>query len=74
MNTMQLQVKRPGRKPTNTAAFGKIASAGKKQITILKKEWKLKVPPGAHILRKYLKAEYKVNSLENGKGWIIKKT
>ncbi len=61
-----------GRKRINQPAFDKIKAAGKKEVIITKKEWNLATPPGAHILRKYLKDEYKVQSLVEG-GWVIKK-
>lgn len=68
-----MEVKRKGRRPTNSRAFEKIRQAGRKEVVISRREWKLVVPPGAHILRKYLKAEYTVRSLVGDKGWVVKK-
>lgn len=68
-----MEVKSKGRKQTNVKAFEKIRAAKKNKIIIFKSEWKLVTPPGAHILRKYLKAEYVVQTLANDKGWVIKR-
>lgn len=68
---MSLEVKKKGRPRTNEEAFIRIARAGFKKVIIKKKEWKLATPPGAHLLRKYLKNEYKVNSLADNSGWIV---
>lgn len=68
-----MEVKKKGRKPTNEAAFQKIKNAGSKEVVLLRSEWKLATPPGAYNLRQYLKAEYKVESLTNDRGWVIKK-
>lgn len=72
-NTLTMEVKRKGRKPINDLAFKKIKDAGKKEIHISAKEWKLVTLPGAYILRQYLKAEYKVQTTIDDKGWVIKK-
>lgn len=68
-----MEVKRKGRKPINSKAFDKIRAAGKKEVYISAKEWNLVTPPGAYILRKYLKAEYQVKTTIDDKGWMIKK-
>lgn len=68
-----MELKKKGRKPLNLVAFNKIVAAKKAEVFISRKEWKLVTPPGAHILRKYLKMEYKVQSLANNKGWVIKR-
>ncbi len=68
-----METKKVGRKRINQPAFDAISAAGKKEIVIMKKGWKLVTPPGAHILRKYLKREYKVSTLANGRGWVIKR-
>ncbi len=73
MTLMKPKVKGPGRKPINSLAIDKIAKAGVKEILITRKEWRLVVPPGAHILREKLGCEYHVSSLEDNTGWIIKK-
>ncbi len=70
---MQIQTKSPGRKPINLPALTKIANMSGKEVIIKKKDWKLVVPPGAHILRQKLGHEYEVKSLEDGSGWLIKK-
>lgn len=71
---MSLEVKKKGRPRTNEEAFMRIARAGFKTVVIKKKEWKLATPPGAHLLRKYLKNEYQVHSLADNSGWIVKMT
>lgn len=68
-----METVKKGRRPLNTKAFEKIRAAGKKRIIITRKEWKLVTPPGAHILRKYLKAEYEVRTLVDGEGWLVKR-
>lgn len=67
------KLKPKGRKRTNQAAFDIILAAGKKEVVIMKKEWKLATPPGAHLLRKYLKHEYRVRTIEGDIGWVIKR-
>lgn len=69
-----MQVKKKGRKPINDRAFTKIREAGRKEVLVTRKEWKLVTPPGAYILRKYLKAEYQVQTLIDDSGWVIKRT
>lgn len=66
-----METKKAGRKRINQPAFDKIAKAGKNEVVIKRKEWNLVTPPGAHLLRKYLKREYKVMSLMDGTGWLI---
>lgn len=69
-----MKTKPKGRKLINTAAFNKISSIDiGKSIIMQRKNWKLVVPPGAHILRKYLRREYEVRSLIGDSGWIIKR-
>lgn len=69
-----MKTKPKGRKPINTAAFNKISSIDiGKSIIMQRKNWKLVVPPGAHILRKYFRREYEVRSLIGDSGWIIKR-
>lgn len=68
-----MEVKKSGRKPINLEQFLRIKKAGSKKIIVLKRDWKLATPPGAWILRKYLKAEYTVQSLLDNTGWVIKK-
>lgn len=65
------KVKAKGRKRTNQAAFDMILEGGKAKILVLKKAWKLKTPPGAYLLRKYLGKEYEVRTLEDNSGWIV---
>lgn len=67
-----MEVKPKGRKRTNQAAFDVILKAGRKPVDIKKKDWKLATPPGAFILRKYLKREYEVRTLADDSGWRIK--
>lgn len=62
-----------GRRRINQAAFDRIEKAGSKPVVVLKTAWKLAIPPGAHILRKYLKTEYEVATLLSGKGWLVKR-
>ncbi len=69
----QFETKSKGRRRLNQVCFNKILAAGKEQIMITKKEWKLETPPGAHILRKYLKKEYKVATLKDESGWLVKR-
>lgn len=66
------KVKSKGRKRMNQKAFDTILAAGRKKVVIMKKEWKLATPPGAHLLRKYLKKEYKVQTIEGDIGWVIR--
>ncbi len=66
-----MDIKKRGRKRINQAAFDAILAAGKNEIIIKKKNWKLVTPPGSHLLRKYLKKEYRVNTLANDSGWIV---
>jgi hypothetical protein len=66
-----MDVKKKGRPRTNDEAFMRIVRAGNKKTVVKKKEWKLATPPGAHILRKYLKREYKVETLADDSGWLI---
>lgn len=68
-----MEVKRKGRKRTNQAAFDLIEAAGSKPVVVKKKAWKLATPPGAHILRKYLKREYEVRTLKDESGWLVKR-
>lgn len=68
-----MEVVKKGRKRTNTKAFEKISAGGKETVIISTKEWKLATPPGANILRKYLKKEYVVRTLADGTGWVIKR-
>ncbi len=67
------ETKGPGRKPINLPALTKIANMPGKEIIIRRKDWKLVVPPGAHILRQKLGREYEVASLKDDSGWLIKK-
>lgn len=67
-----METVKKGRRRINQAALDRIKEAGRDRIIIQKKDWKLKTPPGMHILRKYLKAEYRVQSLVAG-GWVVKK-
>lgn len=68
-----MEVKKKGRRRINSKAFEKIGAAGKDTIFINKKEWKLATPPGAHILRRYLKKEYKVQTAADNSGWVVKR-
>ncbi len=68
-----MEVKKKGRRRTNEAALLKIQQAGNKRVAILRKEWKLATPPGAYLLRKYLKKEYEVRTLEDNSGWLIQR-
>jgi len=62
-----------GRPRMNQKAFDKILAAKKGEVIITNKEWKLATPPGAHLLRKYLKTEYIVRTVAGKKSWLIKK-
>ena len=68
---MKQQTKKSGRKRINQKAFDKIASNTHKKTFITKREWNLVTPPGAHILRKYLNREFKVETLVDNSGWIV---
>jgi hypothetical protein len=67
------QVKKKGRRRLNQAVFDSIEKAGKKELVIHKSAWKLRTPPGHHILFQYLKKHYKVQTLANDKGWVVKR-
>ena len=67
------ELKPKGRKRTNQKAFDAIMAAGKSQCLITRREWKLATPPGAHLLRKYLKREYLVRTLADNSGWVVKR-
>ncbi len=70
---MNNEVKKKGRPSTNSAALKKIYDAGTSPVIMKKKEWKIVTPPGRNNLRKYLKKEYIVMTLEDESGWIIKR-
>lgn len=68
-----METKKVGRKRINQAAFDAILASGKKEMVMKRSKWNLVTPPGAHLLRKYLKREYKVETLANDSGWLIKR-
>lgn len=68
-----MNVKRKGRKPINTEALDWIEKQKKKTFTLTRDMWRLATPPGAHILRKKLGMEFKVQSLIDNSGWILTK-
>lgn len=68
----EIKVKKPGRDPKNTTAFHKIARIPKGEFIVMKKkDWKMKTLPGAHIIRRYLNREFKVETLLDESGWKI---
>ena len=72
MNTKDIQVKRPGRKPSNPEAFAKIAAVKTgKSIVILRKDWTIKTPPGQHIIRRHTDREFRVETLSDDSGWKV---
>lgn len=70
---MKPEVKSKGRPRTNQAAFDKIQAAGERRVSVSKKEWRLATPPGAHILRRYLRREYEVKTLKDNSGWVVQR-
>lgn len=73
MVPMRHETKKAGRKPINLPALTKIANAGRSEVVIRRREWRLVVPPGAHLLRQKLGAEYVVKSLADNSGWVVKR-
>lgn len=68
----EIKVKKAGRKPSNKTAFDAISLIPSGSFLIFKKKnWKLKTLPGAHILRRNLNREFKVETLEDESGWKI---
>lgn len=68
---MKPETKKPGRKRINQKAFDMILANGREETLMKRKDWKLVTPPGAHLLRKYLKKEYVVATLKDDSGWLI---
>lgn len=67
-----IQVKKPGRKPSNPEAFAKIAAVKVgESIVIKKKDWTIKTPPGQHIIRRHTGREFKVETLADESGWKV---
>ena len=72
MNTKNVQVKKPGRKPSNPEMFAKIAAVKTgDSIVIKKKDWTIKTPPGQHIIRRHTGLEFKVETLADESGWKV---
>jgi len=66
------EVKKRGAKTPNEKALKIINAIEKGQSQILdKREWVIVTPPGAHILRRHLNREFKVESLIDDSGWKI---
>lgn len=68
---MKHETTKKGRRPINERAFEKIREAGRREVIIKRKEWKLATPPGAYLLRQRIGLEYVVMSLADGSGWVI---
>ncbi len=70
-----IQVKKKGRKPRNTAAFAKIEKVKVGgSIIITTEEWLIKPIPGAHVIRRYTGLEFKVETLADDSGWKLTRT
>ena len=67
-----IEVKKKGRKPRNTAAFDRIKAVEVGGFIIIKKkEWLIKPIPGAHVIRRYTGLEFKVETLADDSGWKL---
>lgn len=72
MKTDTIPVKRKGRKPSNSAAFARIAAVKKGQsIIVTRPEWHIKTVPGQHIIRRHTGREFKVETLADDSGWRV---
>ena len=67
-----IKVKKRGRPPKNSGAFITINEIPVGEWLILYRDaWFLRTPPGAHLLRKRLNREFKVETLADDSGWKI---
>lgn len=67
-----IEVKKKGKKTRNNTAFEKINAVKKGDFIILtKEEWDMSTLPGAHIIRRRLNREFKVETLKDDSGWKI---
>lgn len=67
-----VEVKKKGKKTRNNAAFEKINTVKVGEFIVLKKEeWDMGTLPGAHIIRRRLGREFKVETLKDETGWVI---
>lgn len=72
MKTDTIPVKKKGRKPSNAAAFERIAAVKKGQsILVTRAEWRIKTVPGQHIIRRHTGREFKVETLADDSGWRV---
>lgn len=72
MKADTIEVKRKGRKPSNAAAFARVAAVKKGQsIVVTRGEWKIKTVPGQHIIRRHTGREFKVETLADDSGWRV---
>jgi hypothetical protein len=68
----EIQVKKKGKKTRNNAAFEKINAVKVGDFIVLKnEEWEMGTLPGAHIIRRRLGREFKVETLKDETGWVI---
>lgn len=71
-NTATIPVKKKGRKPSNAAAFARIAKVKKgESIIVTRGEWQIKTVPGQHIIRRHTGREFKVETLADDSGWKV---
>lgn len=68
-----METKKVGRKPINNTALAFIHSKEDREFVLPRHMWKLVTPPGAHILRQKLGREYRVRTLADDSGWLIKR-
>lgn len=67
-----VEVKKKGKKTRNNSAFEKIALVKKGDFIILKnKDWEMKTPIGANIIRRRTGKEFKVETLADDSGWKV---
>lgn len=66
------EVKKRGAKTPNEKALKLINAIEKGDSMILEtKEWVIVTPPGAHILRRHLNREFRVEALIDDSGWKV---
>ena len=67
-----IEVKKKGKKTRNNVAFERLAETQPGSFIIFKKnEWEMKTIPGAHLIRRRLGREFKVETLKDDSGWKI---